>query len=143
MTITIITMDVVRLRASKQFEEAEEPRVRWEIKVADALIPPDSGEEDAPKARPLYASLAADGPDAWGDIDISALTLGADSLTVEESRDELQGSPVLEVLYDFARTHLQSVLGATRADYRLPISAPHVDLEVLRLDDARKGEDEA
>ncbi|TFB18104.1 hypothetical protein E3V93_16520 [Microbacterium sp. 3H14] len=133
MTVTIITIDVMRLRASKQFEEMTDTEVAWEIKVADRLIAPSNASETAPKARPVHATLFADGPDAWGDIDLSALVLGADQITAQETRDALQASPAIETLYDFARTHLQSLLGTVRADYRLPMSAPAIEVEVFEL----------
>lgn len=133
MTVTIITIDVMRLRASKQFEDMSEVEISWEIKVADHLIAPSNSDESAPKARPVHATLFADGPDAWGDIDLSALVLGADEISAEETRDALQVSPAIETLYDFARTHLQSLLGTVRADYRLPASAPAIELEVFEI----------
>lgn len=139
MVVTLASLQVVRLRAARAGGVHEEYEHAWGASVLDQLIDPDNPEiGDHGPGRPIFAHLATSGPDAWADIDISAVLTGTADMSANDVVDLLKTSLILEPVYDFGVTQLNMMLGSLGSTSGLPVRSPAAEIDVLSFDDAER-----
>lgn len=106
----------------------------WQVGVA----PSDEDYIETP-SRFVIGTLHAHNSSGGG----SVVVLGVISQLagVVEGLDDLRGGPELELLYDFARPTLMSLLAVVGADVELPLKAPEAELSFLVKADDSADED--
>lgn len=136
MTIGLATPGVIRLRAT--YDDDQEQSFVWRIYVRDEpLGEDDQGQRD----YPVIGSLRAAGEACWGDIDLSAVVTSVPAgIEGDALHEAIRDSIAAETLYDFGRSHLNSLFGTLGATLQLPYQSPDLKVETIAV--TRSGSDE-
>jgi hypothetical protein len=121
---TLTSPDVIRVHATSG--ESDKSHVVWSVGYA----PEKESETDA---RVIFGTLHAAGPNAFGDVVVSAMLIDTSKDAYAEADIEavLAQSDAIETLYDFAKANLRPVLAVVDADIRLPYTSPGLELTAL------------
>jgi hypothetical protein len=107
---------IMQLRATRFDGEATD-EFHWRLRVGATVV----GEHSV---RPVSGHLRADGPEGWGEVDVSAVLLGTSDASEAELAAVVGESIAAETLYDFARSHLQPLLSQVGSSLRIPYDSP-------------------
>ena len=126
----ITDLEVISVSSSR--DGAHEPHVNWFVDYAPQ-------KEDELDARVIMATLHVAGSVGRGDIQVGALLWEGSGATQndESFAAAFAESDALEMLYDFARVSLRSVLAIVESDAEAPGQSPRPEIgQLSRVDDA-------
>ena len=121
----------MQLRATR-FDGEEADEFHWRVRVGATTVGADS-------IRPISGHLRADGPEGWGEVDVSGFLLGTEDVPEAQLPALVGESVAAETLYDFARSHLQPLMSQVGSSLRIPYDSPQISVTVIPGPDPADG----
>lgn len=131
MGVTLASLEVLRVRATRVFDQDAEVSLVWNVTIFEGLFDPDEGHEAFGPGRPIITHLALNNGEVWGEIDISGVLTGSGEMSANDVAEMIDTTLLIEPAYDFGRAQLGSLLASLGTTGIFPAGSPVAEVQII------------